>query len=186
MTVNSLDGKVRLKIEGVKEIQRLPFEYYELIYGTYNLKAFGIGLETEKRKVDVERQKTTTIDINLKKKQRSKAIKYSLMFPGGGQFYEGSVGKFRGAFYAATFIGTGFLLNNSISNLSSENKLMDQYQADYLAASSAADIDAKWALYEKQSTMVNDAQTNLMIISTTFISAYISSIIDSYFFSGLR
>ena len=40
--------------------------------------------------------------------------------------------------------------------------------------------------YEKQSSTVNNAQTNLMILSTTLISAYISSIIDSYFFSGLK
>ena len=55
-----------------------------------------------------------------------------------------------------------------------------------MSATPAADIDATWAQYEKQSNTVNDAQTNLMIISTTLVSAYLSSIIDSYFFSGLK
>ena len=185
LTVNTTDGRVRLKIQGIKEVQRMPLEYFELIYGTYNLKAFGIGLETEKRKVEIERQKTTTIEMNLKKKQRAKAVRYSLMFPGGGQMYTGSKSRIRGLIYAGTFIGTGALLSKGISTYSDENKLLDQYQANYNAATSAAEIDATWALYEQQSATVNDAQTNLMILSTTLVSAWLTSIIDSYFFSGL-
>ena len=185
LTVNTTDGRVRLKIQGIKEVQRMPLEYFELIYGTYNLKAFGIGLETEKRKVEIERQKTTTIEMNLKKKQRAKAVRYSLMFPGGGQMYTGSKSRIRGLIYAGTFIGTGALLSKGISTYSDENKLLDQYQANYNAATSAAEIDATWALYEQQSATVNDAQTNLIIFSTTLVSAWLTSIIDSYFFSGL-
>ena len=184
LTVNTTDGRVRLKIQGIKEVQRMPLEYFELIYGTYNLKAFGIGLETEKRKVEIERQKTTTIEMNLKKKQRAKAVRYSLMFPGGGQMYTGSKSRIRGLIYAGTFIGTGALLSKGISTYSDENKLLDQYQANYNAATSAAEIDATWGLYEQQSATVNDAQTNLMILSTTLVSAWLTSIIDSYFFSG--
>ena len=185
LTVNTTDGRVRLKIQGIKEVQRMPLEYFELIYGTYNLKAFGIGLETEKRKVEIERQKTTTIEMNLKKKQRAKAVRYSLMFPGGGQMYTGSKSRIRGLIYAGTFIGTGALLSKGISTYSDENKLLDQYQANYNAATSAAEIDATWVLYEQQSATVNDAQTNLIILSTTLVSAWLTSIIDSYFFSGL-
>ena len=185
LTVNTIDGRARLKIQGIKEVQRMPLEYFELIYGTYNLKAFGIGLETEKRKVEIERQKTTTIEMNLKKKQRAKAVRYSLMFPGGGQMYTGSKSRIRGLIYAGTFIGTGALLSKGISTYSDENKLLDQYQANYNAATSAAEIDATWALYEQQSATVNDAQTNLIILSTTLVSAWLTSIIDSYFFSGL-
>ena len=185
LTVNTTDGRVRLKIQGIKEVQRMPLEYFELIYGTYNLKAFGIGLETEKRQVEIERQKTTTIEMNLKKKQRAKAVRYSLMFPGGGQMYTGSKSRIRGLIYAGTFIGTGALLSKGISTYSDENKLLDQYQANYNAATSAAEIDATWVLYEQQSATVNDAQTNLIILSTTLVSAWLTSIIDSYFFSGL-
>lgn len=185
LTVNTTDGRVRLKIQGIKEVQRMPLEYFELIYGTYNLKAFGIGLETEKRKVEIERQKTTTIEMNLKKKQRAKAVRYSLMFPGGGQMYTGSKSRIRGLIYAGTFIGTGALLSKGISTYSDENKLLDQYQANYLSATSATEIDATWVLYEQQSATVNDAQTNLIILSTTLVSAWLTSIIDSYFFSGL-
>ena len=186
LTVNTLDGKIKLKIPGVKEPQRLPLRYFELKYGTYMLKAYGVGLESEKKEVDIDRQKTTTLDINLQKKKKSKAIRYSLMFPGGGQFYEGSSAKFRGAIYAAAFMGASALLSNSLSSYSNEKDILDQYQANYILATTSADIDATWALYEKQSLTVNDAQTNLMVLTTALISSYISGIIDSYFFSGLK
>ena len=185
LSVTSSDETVRLKIQGIKEIQQLPLEYYELIYGTYNIKAYGTGLESKKKSIVIERQKTTKVEINLNPKERAKAVRYSLMFPGGGQFYEGSKSRMRGLIYAGAFIGTGALLSKGISSYSDENKLLDQYQVNYQAASSAADIDATWAIYEQQSATVNDAQTNLMILSTTLVSAYLTSIIDSYFFSDL-
>jgi hypothetical protein len=185
LSVISSDEIVRLKIQGIKEIQQLPLDYYELIHGTYNLKAFGIGFESKKKSVVIERQKTTKVEINLNPKERAKAVRYSLMFPGGGQFYEGSKSRMRGLIYAGTFIGTGALLGQGISTYSDENKLLDQYQENYNAATSAAEIDATWALYEQQSATVNDAQTKLMILSTTLVSAWLTSIIDSYFFSDL-
>ena len=55
-----------------------------------------------------------------------------------------------------------------------------------MSANSADDIDASWTIYEKQSSTFNDAQTNLIILSTTLVSVYLSSVIDSYFFSGLK
>ena len=185
LSVTSSDEKVRLKIQGIKEIQQLPLEYYELIYGTYNIKAYGTGLESKKKTIVIERQKTTKVEINLNPKERAKAVRYSLMFPGGGQFYEGSKSRMRGLIYAGTFIGTGALLSKGISTYSDENKLLDQYQVNYQAASSAADIDATWTIYEQQSATVSDAQTNLMFLSTSLVSAYLTSIIDAYFFSDL-
>ena len=186
LTVNTLDSKIKLKIPGVKESQRLPLKYFELLYGEYNLKAFGSGLESEKRKISIGKQKTTTIEINLKRKQKSKAIKYSMMFPGGGQYYLGDVNKYRGMLYTAAFIGSGILLKNSISALSDENSLLDSYKTNYLSATSSENIESTWDLYQKQSLVVNDVQTNLIIFSTALLSSWLSGIVDSYFFSGLR
>lgn len=186
LTVNTSDGRIRLRIPGVKEEQRLPLKYFELKYGTYLLKAYGMGLETEKRKVEIDRQRTTTIDINLKNKQKLKAVRYSMMFPGAGQLYAGSKSRTRGLIYAATVLGTGALLSNGITNYFDEQKLLDQYQINYKNATSSEDIDASWELYEEQSVTLNDAQTNMMILGTTLASAWLTSIIDAYFFSGLK
>ena len=186
LTVNTMDERTMLKISGIKEVQKLPMEYFELKYGQYNLKAFGPGLETKKSSVAIDRQKTSTIDINLDFKSRSKALKYSLMFPGGGQFYAGSKSRTRGLIYAATVLGgTGALLSTGITNYFDEQKLLDQYQINYQNATSSEDIDASWLLYEQQSVTVNDAQTNMMILGTTLASAWLTSIIDAYFFQVL-
>jgi hypothetical protein len=40
LTVNTLDSKIKLKIPGVKEPQRLPLKYYELLYGEIQFKSF--------------------------------------------------------------------------------------------------------------------------------------------------
>ena len=186
LTVNTLDSEIKLKIPGAREPQRLPLKYYELLYGEYNLKAFGSGLESEKRKISIGKQKTTTIEINLKRKQKSKAIKYSIMFPGGGQYYLGDANRYRGILYSAAFLGSAVLLKNSISNLNSENSLLDNYKSNYLSATSSENIEYTWDLYQKQSLIVNDVQTNLIIFSTALLSSWLSGILDSYFFSGLR
>jgi hypothetical protein len=186
LTVASPNEKVLLKIQGVPGIHSLPLEYYELVHGNYNLKAFGIGLESEKRDVQIKKQKTTKVEFELRPKSRQKALRYSFMFPGGGQFYEGSNSRIRGLIYAATFIGTGALLNQRLSSYSDEKNLLDDYKANYQSATSAEDIDATWTRYEKQANTVNNVQTNLIILSTTLISTYVSSIIDSYFFSDLK
>ena len=84
------------------------------------------------------------------------------------------------------FLGASVLLSDGLSSYGNEKDLLDQYQADYLAATSSSDIDAAWALYERQSSIVNDSQSNLIIISGAMISSYLFGIIDSYLFSGLK
>ena len=53
LTVNTMDERTMLKISGIKEVQKLPMEYFELKYGQYNLKAFGPGLETKKAQLQL-------------------------------------------------------------------------------------------------------------------------------------
>ena len=84
-----------------------------------------------------------------------------MMFPGGGQFYEGSK---RSILYSTAFIGAGALLFNNITSYSDEKTLLDQYQLNYHSATTSADIDASWLLYEQQSNKLNDVQTNLILL----------------------
>ena len=184
LTVHTYNDNVKLKISGVGDVQSLPLEYYELKYGPYALKAFKKGFEAKKVDVDIERQKTTKIEINLNKKVPEKALKYSLVFPGGGQFYAGS--NTRGLLYSLTTIGLGTLIGQGIGTLQDDRDLMDQYYADYQTATSPETIDATWSIYEGQTSKVNDAQTQLMIFSGTLVASWITSMIDAYFFTGLR
>ena len=106
------------------------------------------------------------------------------IFPGGGQFYAGS--NTRGLLYSLTTIGMGVLIGQEIGPLLDDIALMDQYYADYQAAITTDAIDETWSIYEGQTSKVNDAQTQLMIFSGTLVASWITSMIDAYFFTGLR
>ena len=80
----------------------------------------------------------------------------------------------------------GALIGQGIGSLQDDKTLMDQYYADYQAATTPENIDATWSAYEGQVTKVNDAQTQLMIFSGTLVASWITSMIDAYFFTGLR
>jgi hypothetical protein len=183
LTVNSFNHNAKVKISKVKATQSLPLEYFELKYGKYQLKAFAKGFESEKLSVNIERQKTAKIDITLTPKNRGKAFKYSALFPGGGQYYAGS--KTKGLIFSITALSMGAILIEGVPSYYNENRWLDEYQENYQLASTADEIDATWQIYNQQVTTVNNAQTKLMIVSGTLISAWLSNMIDAYFFSGL-
>jgi hypothetical protein len=58
----------------------------------------------------------------------------------------------------------------------------DTYKSNYLSATSSENIESTWDLYQKQSLVVNDAQTNLIIFSTALLSSWLSGVLDSYLF----
>ena len=183
LSVNTSTRDAKVKISKTKGTQLLPLEYFELKYGDYALKASAKGYESKKLNVNIEKQKTSKLEINLNPKLRNKAFKYSAIFPGGGQFYAGS--KTKGFIFSMTAIGMGALLIEGVPSYFNEKRWLDEYQENYQLASTAEDIDATWQIYNQQVSTVNNAQTKLMIVSSTLISAWLSNIIDAYFFSGL-
>ena len=183
LTVHTLNNNVKLKISSVKEIQDLPLEYYELKYGAYNLKAYKKGFESKKVNVDIGKQKTTKLEVNLYKKLPAKAFKYSLLVPGRGQLYAEK--KVKGLFFSAATVGLAAMLGNTFTTYQDENSLVDQYQQDYQNAVTQSDIDAKFGIYENQVNSVNDLQNQLIIYGSSLAATYLINIIDAKFFSGL-
>ena len=179
-----MNDNVKLKISKVREIQELPLDYFELKYGVYNLKAFKEGFESKKETVTIKQQQTEKLEINLQKKSVSKALKYSLYFPGGGQVYAGSYQ--RGLLYSVASVGMAALIGQGIETLKTDRDLMDQYYADYQSATSPETISSTWDTYNTQVSLVNDSQTQLIIFSGVLASSWIMSIIDAYYFTGLR
>ena len=184
LTVHSKNDNVNLIISKVSDIQQLPLDYFELKYGVYNLKAFKKGFESERETVTIRQQQTEKLEINLKKKSVKKALKYSFYFPGGGQVYAGS--PLRGLLYAATSVTMGTLIGQEIGTLKNEKDLMDQYYSNYQSAITPDIINSTWDTYNSQVNVVNDKQTQLMIFTGVFFGSWITSIIDAYYFSGLR
>jgi hypothetical protein len=183
LTVHAYNDNVKLKIAGVNDIQSLPLKYYELKYGSYTLKAFKKGFESKMLNADIERQKTTRIEVNLDKKLSGKALKYSMLFPGGGQFY--SDNKAKGVFFSATTVGLAAMLGNTFTIYQDENSLVDNYQQDYQNAVSQSDIDTNFGIYENQVNSVNDLQNQLIIYGSSLAATYLINVIDAKFFSGL-
>ena len=184
LTVHTYNSDVKLKVSGKRDVQDLPLEYYELKYGSYNLKAFKKGFESKKVKVDIERQKTTKIEVNLDKKVSRKALKYSLMMPGMGQIY--AERKAKGLLFSSATIGLAALVGTTFSNYSNENSLIDQYQKNYQNAVSQSDIDRTFDIYQKQVNTVNDLQGQLLISGVSFFATYVINLIDARYFSGLK
>jgi len=185
LSVNTFNGETKLTIPGIKDVQRLPLQYFELKYGNYNLKAFGEGLESKSFKVNIDRQKTTNIDINLERKKKSKAFKYALIFPGGGHLYTGANTKFRGYIYIFSTLGLGISLGQNYLNYQDQNSRLDTYQKEYNNAQLISDIDLTWKLYSDQTNLVNDTQNRIMMLGSAIVSAYITSLLDIYLFSRL-
>ena len=168
----------------VPEAQELPLDYFELKYGVYNLKAFKQGFESKKQSVVIRQQETEKIEINLKKKTANKALRYSMYFPGAGQMYAGTYQ--RGFVYGVTSIAMGTLISQGIGTLQSENDLMDEYYSNYQNATDVDLINSAWDKYDTQAGVVNDTQNQIMIFTGVLAGSWIISIIDAYFFTGLR
>ena len=183
LTVHSLNDDVKLKISRTPGVQELPLDYYELKYGVYNLKAFKKGFESKKVTATIRPQQTEKIEINLNKKTASKALKYSLYFPGGGQLYAGAYQ--RGLIYSITSIAMGAMIGQGFGTLKDEKDLMDQYYSNYQNAISSEVINSSWNVYNSQVKVVNDEQQQLLIFSGVLASSWIVSLIDAYYLSGL-
>ena len=183
LTVHAYNDNVKLKIAGVNDVQSLPLEYYELKYGSYTLKAFKKGFESKMLNADIERQKTTRIEVNLDKKLSGKALKYSMLFPGGGQFY--SENKAKGVFFSAATVGLAAMLGTTFTAYQDENPLVDQYQQDYQNAVLQQDIETNLEIYQTQVNTVNDLQSQLIIYGGSLVATYLINVIDAKFFSGL-
>ena len=78
------------------------------------------------------------------------------------------------------------LIGQGVGTLKTDRDLMDQYYADYQSATSPETISSTWDTYNSQVSVVNDNQTQLIIFSGVLAGSWIMSIIDAYYFTGLR
>jgi len=182
LTINTYNLSAQAKVKGISATLDLPIEYLELKYGSHPLRVFQSGYETKKLNVSIAKQKTTTIEVNLKRKSARKALRYSII-PGGGQFY--AENKTKAAIFPLVIVGFATLLNNSYSLYQDEEPLISQYKLEYQLATDPNDIDQNWNTYQNQVNTVNDLQTQLMIYGGALAVTWIANIIDAYFFSGL-
>ena len=184
LTVQSFQNGLNAKISRIKNPISLPAKYFELKYGNYNAKVYKEGYESKKYPFNIVKQKTTELDVELKRKSKTKAIKKALTFPGYGQIYSGH--KARSLVYSLSALSMAALLNNGMINYSEEKDLMDKYYSDYKTATTADGIDQTWNLYSSQADKVNDVKSQIIIYSGTLVLSWMAGVVDAMIFSGLK
>ena len=132
--------------------------------------------------VSIARQKTTTIEVNLKRKTARKALRYSII-PGGGQYY--AENKSKSAIFFLASAGLSALLYNNYDTYNIEEPLVSQYKENYLNATDPDEIDQNYHTYQSQVNTVNDLQTQMLIYGGALAVTWVVNIIDAYLFSGL-
>ena len=182
LTINTYNLSAQAKVKGIRATLDLPVEYLELKYGSYPLRVFQSGFETENRNVIINKQKTTIIEVNLKRKTARKALRYSII-PGGGQFYAENKTKSAIFFLASAGLATMFYNNYDTYNV--EEPLVSQYMENYLNATDSDEIDQNFNTYQSQVNTVNDLQTQMILYGGALAVTWVVNLIDAYFFSGL-
>lgn len=170
------------KVVNTNNVQKYGTLEY-LPFNKYSIFATAPKYQSIKRIFHVNDNSAKSININLKPKERSTALKYSSFLPGTGQFY--AENKRKSAVFFLASAGLVALCYNSYDAYQVEEPLVSQYKLGYQNASNPDEIDQRWNIYQNQVNTVNDLQTQLMLYGGTLAVTWIVNIIDAYFFSGL-
>ena len=154
-----------------------------LTYGNYKIVATAPKYQSKNVSVLVNKPESQTFQIDLEPKKRIKALTYSSLLPGSGQFY--AENKTKSAIFFLASAGLSAMLYNNYDTYNVEEPLVSQYKRDYQNATDPNDIDQNWNTYQGQVNTVNDLQTKLMIYGSSLAVTWIVNIMDAYFFSGL-
>ena len=154
-----------------------------LIFGDYSFLATAPKYQSKNISVLVNKPKSQTFQINLEPKKRIKALTYSTLLPGSGQFYAENKTKSAIFFLASAGLSTMFYNNYDTYNV--EEPLVSQYMENYLNATDLDEIDQNFNTYQSQVNTVNDLQTQMILYGGALAVTWIANLIDAYFFSGL-
>ena len=154
-----------------------------LIFGDYGFKVTAPKYQSKKVSVFVNEPESQKIQIDLEPKKRIRALTYSSLLPGSGQFY--AENKTKSAIFFLASAGLSAMLYNNYDTYNVEEPLVSQYKENYLNALDPDEIDQTLNTYQSQVNTVNDLQTQMMIYGGALAVTWIANIIDAYFFSGL-
>ena len=158
-----------------------PLEH--LIFDNYSIVATAPKYETENLSVVVNKSSPFTVNVDLEPKNRIKALTYSTLLPGSGQFYAENKTKSAIFFLASAGLSTMFYNNYDTYNV--EEPLVSQYMENYLNATDLDEIDQNFNTYQSQVNTVNDLQTQMILYGGALAVTWVVNLIDAYFFSGL-
>ena len=154
-----------------------------MIYGNYGFVATAPKYQSKKVPVFVNEPESQTFQIDLEPKKRIRALTYSSLLPGSGQFY--AENKTKSAIFFLASAGLSAMLYNNYDTYNVEEPLVSQYKENYLNALDPDEIDQTLNTYQNQVNTVNDLQTQMLIYGSALAVTWIANIIDIYFFSEL-
>ena len=114
---------------------------------------------------------------------RIKALTYSTLLPGSGQFY--AENKTKSAIFFLASAGLSAMFYNNYDTYNVEEPLVSQYKENYLNATNPDEIDQNFNTYQSQVNTVNDLQTQMILYGGALAVTWVVNLIDAYFFSGL-
>ena len=154
-----------------------------LTYGNYKIVATAPKYKSKNVSVLVNKPESQTFQIDLEPKKRIKALTYSSLLPGSGQFY--AENKTKSAIFFLASAGLSAMLYNNYDTYNVEEPLVSQYKENYLNALDPDEIDLTLNTYQSQVNTVNDLQTQILIYGGALAVTWIANMIDIYFFSEL-
>jgi|GEM_PF-3579936 TolB-like protein len=154
-----------------------------LPFGKHTISSTASKYEKFSKTINVINTNPIPLTIKLVPKSKSKAISFSTVFPGYGQYY--SENKTKSLLFMAAGVGLSTLLAIKYNEYSAEDGLIQEYHQNYNNAESTTEIETTWNTYDSQVSKVNDLNTQLAIYGGTLVVVWIANIIDSFLFSGL-
>ena len=158
-----------------------PLEF--LTYGNYRIVAKAPKYQSKNVSVLVNKPDSQTFQIDLEPKKRIRALTYSTLLPGSGQFY--AENKTKSAIFFLASAGLSAMFYNNYDTYNVEEPLVSQYKINYLNATNPDEIDQNLNTYQSQVNTVNDLQTQMMIYGGALAVTWVVNIIDVFLFSGL-
>lgn len=157
-----------------------PIHNFETKPGFYSIKISKKGYSTINQKIWLKPMEIKNFHFSLKPLSKNKALFYSFMFPGMGQWYSD---KTKRALLmnslAIGFISSGIILNNKVDKeISTYNKL----HSTYLSQSNQNEIDFYYEEMIKQYDKLNELKNQRNLVLYAAITVYLYSLFDAYFY----
>lgn len=121
-----------------------PVKSYEVPFGSYRLMASKDGYHPYYKQIEVNKIEPYAISINLEPKSMTRALIFSALIPGSGQFYLDQNSK--GLLLGAAALGSAGLAFYYFNEFNSKS---DQYDIDKLNYENNIDMTSMTSLYDK-------------------------------------
>ncbi len=157
-----------------------PLTFDRLIVGRYQVNAVRDGYERYQSVAYLSATQLTTLDIKLVPKTRVKAFFRSVIIPGWGQRYYGSMTKSTLFFFGSLAGAAGYLWvkNDYDSKIDDYNNRI----AERAVATQWGDLSRLNAEVRDAQKRANDAENRLNIVTVTAAGIYAFNILDAILF----